>query len=92
MDVNVDVVRQKIGFLHGCFPFEEAGAQHSLSPIKCLWSSAVIGTTLGFRVPAKRNEALLKLDLSARGRFSTNLNDGLPADGRSLAGPYFERG
>ena len=34
MDVNVDVVRQQIGFLHDA-SLKEAGAQHSLSPVVC---------------------------------------------------------
>ena len=33
MDVKVDVVRQEIGFLHDASLVEEAGAQHSLSPV-----------------------------------------------------------
>ena len=32
-DVKVDVVRQEIGFLHDASLIEEAGAQHSLSPV-----------------------------------------------------------
>ena len=32
MGVEVDVVRQEIGFLHDASLIEEAGAQHSLSP------------------------------------------------------------
>jgi hypothetical protein len=36
MDVKVDVVRQEIGFLHNASLVEEAGAQHSLSPVACL--------------------------------------------------------
>ena len=35
LDLNTDIVRQKIRFLH-MLPLEQAGAQHSLSPIKCL--------------------------------------------------------
>ena len=32
-DVKADVVRQEIGFLHDASLIEEAGAQHSLSPV-----------------------------------------------------------
>jgi hypothetical protein len=53
MDVEIDVVRQEIGFLHDASLIEEAGAQHSLSPGRRLWHKAVIGTTLGFRVPCR---------------------------------------
>ena len=33
MDVKVDVVGQEIGFLHDASLIEEAGAQHSLTPV-----------------------------------------------------------
>jgi hypothetical protein len=48
MDVSVEIVRQQAGFLHGAFPSRKAGAQHSLSPVKCLLSNAVMKPSFGF--------------------------------------------
>src|ERR1700733_4095007 len=53
MDANAYVVRQEIRFLHNTSLKREAGAQHSLSPVVCLGSSTVIGTTFAFRVPVR---------------------------------------
>ena len=64
MDVDADVVRQGIGFLHDA-SLKEAGAQHSLSPVICPWSSAVIGTTLDFRV-LSRSSILISLRSAMR--------------------------
>jgi hypothetical protein len=63
LDLNTDIVWQKIRFLH-MLPLEQAGAQHSLSPISALVSS-VIGAVLGFRFPS-RCSILIRVSLNER--------------------------
>jgi hypothetical protein len=53
MDVEVDVVRQEIGFLHDAFPHREGGSATLSVTGRCLWRSAVMETTLGLRTPRR---------------------------------------
>jgi hypothetical protein len=53
MDVEIDVVRQEIGFLHDAFPHREGGSATLSVTGRCLWRSAVMGTTLGLRAPRR---------------------------------------
>jgi hypothetical protein len=53
MDAGTYVVRQEIRFLHNASFKGKAGAQHSLSPVGCLWSSPVIRSRLALRVPVR---------------------------------------
>jgi hypothetical protein len=53
MEVEVDVVRQEIGFLHDAFPRRGGGSATLSVTGKCLGRSVVIGTTLGSRVPRR---------------------------------------
>jgi hypothetical protein len=85
MDVSVDVVRQEIGFLHDASLRGGGSATLSVTD-NCLLSSAVIrhsfwvlafGSQFYFDQFAKRNENLLKRDLSAGGGFSENCRCGM---------------
>jgi hypothetical protein len=76
MDVEVDVVRQEIGLLHDDFPHRGGGSATLSVTGRCLWRSAVIGTTQPYlgAINWPWSQSIISLDCKGSPSFTAVLS------------------